>query len=97
MSIKLPNLNDPAWGWKDENGLTATGVLPHWNITIRCGWIEIFFYPTDHSCVIASFCFPAPEDNKQAKQIAEESVHWIKDKLYTVALLSKEVALRLNP
>ena len=73
MSIKLPNLNDPAWGWKDENGLTATGVLPHWEITIRCGWIEIDFYPTKRACVIGSIMIPAPEDNEQAKQMAEEA------------------------
>jgi len=94
--MNLPNINDPAWGWKDDNGLSAQGVLPKWEITIRCGWIEIDFYPTEKACTIASITLPAPEDNEQAKLIAEQSAQWLQDKLYVVAYHSKEVANKIS-
>ena len=89
--MNLPNLNDPAWGWEDNNGLSATGVLPQWEITIRCGWIDINFYPTKKACTTASIMLPAPEDATLAKQIAEQSAQWLQDKLYATSYLSKEV------
>lgn len=89
--MKLPNINDSAWGWKDNNGLCADGVMPLWEITIRWGWIEIDFYPTKRSTLTGSITLPAPEDSELARQLAEQSALWLEEKLFNTGYYPKNI------
>jgi hypothetical protein len=89
ININLPNINDPAWGWIDDNGLTAKGIEPFWEVTIRCGWIKINFYPTARTCTLGSIEFPAPDDKREAKLMAEDAAIWLQTELKCVGYLNQ--------
>lgn len=86
--MKLPDLNDPAWGWEARNGFIARGIMPLWEITIRWGWIDITYYPGEKYCAIANMEFPAPEDDNRAMRVAEEAALWLESRLQETDSLS---------
>ena len=90
--MRLPNVGSSDWKWENDNGWVATGVEPKWEITIRWDWIEIAFYPTPQASVIASLALPSPDNDEDAKRVAEECAIFLHDKVCAIAYENPSIA-----
>lgn len=89
--MKLPNIGSSDWEWEDDNGLYPKGISDRWEISIRCGWIEIAFL-TEDNLGFAALDLPAPKDDEKAKRIAEECAIFLQDKLHALAFDNPHIA-----